>query len=109
MKTKPSALFPHEKQHRVSAKSIMLTAKAEKELQRLQALPKERIDLSDPDAPEIKDWRGAMRGQFYRPLKQQISIRLDMDVIDWFKHQSGKYQSLINAACREYMEKHALS
>jgi len=42
------------------------------------------------------------------PGKTRITIRLDQDVIDWFKGQvdeagGGNYQTLINRALREYM------
>ena len=40
---------------------------------------------------------------YYRPRKKQISIRMDADVLAWFQSQSGKYQRLINKACRLYM------
>ena len=36
--------------------------------------------------------------------KQQISIRLDMDVLDWFKQQGKGYQRKIQAVLRAYME-----
>jgi uncharacterized protein (DUF4415 family) len=52
------------------------------------------------------DWSGAKRGLFYRPVKQQITLRLDADVIDWFKkhHPQGEgYQTSINRALREYV------
>jgi len=43
------------------------------------------------------------------PSKVRITIRLDEDVIDWFREQvnaagGGNYQSLINKALREYIE-----
>jgi len=43
------------------------------------------------------------------PGKVRITIRLDQDVIDWFREQvtaagGGNYQSLINKALREYIE-----
>ena len=31
------------------------------------------------------DWSKGKRGMFYRPVKQQITLRLDADLIDWFK------------------------
>ena len=43
------------------------------------------------------------QAEHFRPRKQAISIRLDADVLDWFKSQPGKYQSKINKACRVYM------
>lgn len=52
------------------------------------------------------DWSEAKRGLFYRPIKQQITLRLDADIIDWFKNhhpQDGSYQTSINRALREYV------
>ncbi len=41
---------------------------------------------------------------FYRPIKQPITVRLDADVIDWFKKGGRGYQTRINRALREWME-----
>lgn len=43
------------------------------------------------------------RGKFYRPVKQQITLRLDKDVIAWFKAGGDKYQTRINEALRQYI------
>ena len=40
----------------------------------------------------------------YRANKQAISIRLDPDVLEWFRSQGDRYQSRMNAALRAYME-----
>lgn len=75
------------------------------ELKALAVLPDEAIDTSD--APEQPDWSGAKRGLFYRPVKHQLTLRLDADVIDWFKTHatSGEgYQTRINRALREYVQ-----
>jgi uncharacterized protein (DUF4415 family) len=74
------------------------------ELAALVALPDEAIDTSD--APEVLDWSGAKRGLFYRPLKQQLTLRVDADLIAWFKAQATSkegYQTRINRALREYV------
>ena len=71
------------------------------QLSALQALPDGDIDLSD--SPEVTDWSGAMRGKYYRPVKQLLSVRLDADLIDWFKASGRGYQTRINAALREYV------
>lgn len=76
------------------------------QLEQLAVMPDEKIDLTDQDVPEVTSWNNAIRGKFYRPVKKLISIRIDMDILDWFKHAGEKYQRLINEACREYMEKH---
>lgn len=79
----------------------------EAELAALAALPDERIDTSD--APEQRDWSGARRGVFFRPIKKQLTLRLDADDIEWFKvHARGErgYQTSINNALREYVARH---
>ncbi|MFO1428726.1 MAG: BrnA antitoxin family protein [Candidatus Competibacteraceae bacterium] len=82
---------------------ITLNERAKNELAALKDRP---IDLTDPDAPEVTDWSTAQRGKFYRPIKQQITVQLDKDVLEWFMKQPGQYQTLINEACREYMHQH---
>lgn len=79
-------------------------ARHKTELKALSALSDEDIDTSD--IPEVTDWRGAVRGKFYRPVKEPISIRIDADVLAWFRSQGEKYQSRINEALREYMLQH---
>lgn len=74
------------------------------EVDALAALPDETIDLSD--MPEVADWSRAERGKLYRPVKQQLTLRLDADVVRWFKAQAkgGGYQTSINQALRDYVE-----
>jgi uncharacterized protein (DUF4415 family) len=75
------------------------------ELNALADLPDDAIDTSD--APEVLDWSGARRGLFYRPVKQQLTLRLDADVVSWFRmHATSKegYQTRINRALREYVQ-----
>ncbi|MGB8701700.1 MAG: BrnA antitoxin family protein [Thermosynechococcaceae cyanobacterium] len=74
------------------------------EIDALAALPEDQIKTDD--IPEVRDWNGAKRGLFYRPIKQQITLRLDADLIDWFKNhhpQDEGYQTSINRALREYV------
>jgi uncharacterized protein (DUF4415 family) len=76
-----------------------------KQLTALASLPDDAIDTSD--APEQLDWSGAERGLFYRPVKQQLTLRVDADVIAWFKaHATPEqgYQTQINRALREYVQ-----
>ncbi len=82
------------------------TTLTEKALKEIENLKKRKVDLSDKDAPEITQWDGSVVGKFYRPMKQQVTIRLDADVLDWFKNAAEKYQTLINEACRDYMNQH---
>ena len=73
----------------------------------LEAKGDEDIDLSD--IPEVTDWSGAVRGGFYRPVKQQVTLRLDADLLHWFKtHEEPRgYQTRINAALRRFVEAEA--
>jgi uncharacterized protein (DUF4415 family) len=41
---------------------------------------------------------------FYRPLKRPVTLRLDADVIAWFKKDGRRYQTRINQALRRVME-----
>lgn len=81
-----------------------LTKVQSEQLNKLKAMPDSEIDTSD--IPEITNWDDAVVGKFYRPIKKPVTIRLDSDVIEWFKTQNGKYQSNINKALREYMREH---
>ena len=76
----------------------------------LEALPDDQIDTTD--APEILDWSDARRGVFYRPVKKQITLRLDADIIAWFKARAPNgrgYQTDINGALREHVHRVARS
>ena len=76
-------------------------------LAEIAAMGDEDIDLSD--MPEVTDWSNAVRGGFYRPVKQQVTLRLDSDLLHWFKAQGGTrgYQTRINAALRRFVEQEA--
>lgn len=104
---KLSGLSQQEKLKKVKGENIYkITPEIRKELEALAQMPDNEIDTIDSDSNEISNWDNANVGKFYRPIKKLISIRLDMDVLDWFKRRDEKYQSLINRICREYMEKH---
>ena len=86
--------------------SKVLTKDQRAELDALEALPDDRVDTSD--IPEILAWLDAERGVFYRPLKQQITLRLDADVVGWFKRRApgGRgYQTEINRALRQHVQR----
>jgi uncharacterized protein (DUF4415 family) len=44
-------------------------------------------------------------GDLYRPVKKPVTLRLDADVIAWFKKDGRRYQTRINAALRKVMER----
>ena len=78
-----------------------LTKIQAKDIANLRKMKDEDIDLSD--IPEITDWSNAVRGRFYRPVKQSLTIRLDADVIAWLKSQGSGYQTRINRLLRNAM------
>ena len=80
-----------------------LTDEQREELRALAELRDEEIDTSD--LPPLTDAQLArmVRGRFYRPVKQQITARLDADVLDWLKAQGPGYQSRMNAILRAAM------
>lgn len=80
-----------------------LTAKQAAELKALQAMPDSEIDYSDTSASKPDEWRDAVVGKFYRPIKQQLTLRIDADVVAWFKAQGRGYQTRINELLRDAM------
>jgi uncharacterized protein (DUF4415 family) len=82
-----------------------LSAEQLDELSKLAALPDDQIDTLDiPEAP-AENWIHARRGELYRPLKQPVTIRLDADVLTWFKERAanGGYQTEINRVLRRHV------
>jgi uncharacterized protein (DUF4415 family) len=76
-----------------------------KELATLKAQPEASIDFSDIPPTRETDWRGAVRGRFYKPIKQQLTVRIDADVVEWLKGQGRGYQSRMNEILRSAMLK----
>lgn len=88
------------------ATSKQLTAQQKADLAALESLPDSEIDTSD--IPEVLNWSDAERGLFYRPVKKQITLRLDADVLAWFKRNApgGRgYQTEINRALRQHVQR----
>ncbi|HEX9930134.1 MAG TPA: BrnA antitoxin family protein [Pyrinomonadaceae bacterium] len=85
-----------------------ILSKSQTDWARIDAMTDEEIDFSD--CPEITDEmfaRGVVRrGLKQIPRKSQLTLRLDQDVLDWFKSQGRGYQTQINALLRAYMEAH---
>jgi uncharacterized protein (DUF4415 family) len=80
-----------------------LTPKLKKELAALAAMTDDQIDISDiPELPPDA-WKDAVRGRFYRPVKQAVSLRLDADVIAWLKKPGRGYQTRANRILRQRM------
>lgn len=74
-----------------------------KELAALSNKSEEDIDFSDIPKTTSEDWKNATRGQFYRPVKKQLTVRLDADILEWLKSQGKGYQSRLNGILRDAM------
>jgi uncharacterized protein (DUF4415 family) len=80
-----------------------LTSEQKRRARALAAMPDESIDFSDlpPWTEEI--WKNAARSPWYRPVKKQLTVRVDADVLAWLKGKGAGYQTRINALLREAM------
>lgn len=71
--------------------------------ERLAKLDDQDIDTSD--IPELgEDF--FRRAELHVPVKKAVTIRLDADVLEWFKGQGTGYQTRINQLLRHYMQAH---
>jgi len=82
---------------------IPLTEAQKAELAALAALPDEQIDTSDIPPLSESFWQNAVGNPFYRPLKQQVTVRMDADVLAWLRSSGRGYQSRLNSILREAM------
>jgi uncharacterized protein (DUF4415 family) len=76
--------------------------------EKLDAMKDEDIDL--PDAPEITPemFVKAVIAHGLKPdiRKEQVTLRIDSDVLTWFREQGPGYQTKINRLLRAYVEAH---
>jgi uncharacterized protein (DUF4415 family) len=73
------------------------------DLSRLQRMTEREIERTSP--PELADlpddfWTEA---DVVAPLKQAVSLRVDQDVLEWFRAQGPRYQTRMNAVLRSYV------
>jgi uncharacterized protein (DUF4415 family) len=79
-------------------------AARKREMKKRAAQPDREIDLSD--IPELTEsfWQNAVRNPFYRPVKQQVTVRIDADVLAWLRAKGSRgYQSRLNSLLRSMM------
>jgi len=104
MAKKKSVSFPREK--RLAASELFtkpLGERERRELEKLSKTPDSAIDYSD--APAIRSIPAELHvGRFYRPVKEQISLRVDADVLAWFRARGKKYQTYMNEVLRREMQ-----
>jgi len=62
-------------------------------------MPDSQIDFSD--APEGRAAPSEIHvGRFYRPIKQLVSLRIDADLLAWYRARGKGYQTVMNEALR---------
>ena len=70
---------------------------------------KEREKFDDYKMLDEYDFSGGVRGRFYKPKKIPTTLRLDNDIILYFKKLASEkkvpYQTLINALLRKELQK----
>lgn len=65
----------------------------------------EKAIAEDPDAAPLLDEEWFKKAEIvFPPGKSALSLRVDTDVLAWFKSQGKGYQSRMNAVLRAYME-----
>ncbi|HYL38302.1 MAG TPA: BrnA antitoxin family protein [Bryobacteraceae bacterium] len=85
-----------------------ISEKERRDLRRLASKPDAKIDFSD--APESEPLPSNVHvGRFYRPIKQLVSLRVDADVLAWFRGRGKRYQTYMNEVLRREMQANARS
>ncbi len=83
-----------------------LSVEDEARLARLTDMPDSEIDLTDiPESPPDAVWYKP--GALIPDTKQQVTLRLDRDVLEYFRDTGKRYQTRINSVLRAYMQAHA--
>ena len=87
-------------------KKTSTTSKSQTDWKRLDAMTDDEIDTSDipPLTPEMFAKAVVKKGLKTKDSKTQLTIRVDRDVLAWFKSRGRGYQTQINALMRAYME-----
>jgi uncharacterized protein (DUF4415 family) len=80
-----------------------LTARQRREIAALASKSDREIDYSDLPPLTEDFWKNARPNPFYRPLKHQLTVRLDADVIVWLRRQGKGYQTRLNRLLRAAM------
>ena len=76
--------------------------------ERIDTMTDDQIDYSDSPKISHELFRTGVRksGKRSAEVKEAISIRLDKDVLEWFRARGRGYQSEVNALLRAYMQQH---
>ena len=87
---------------------VKLTDEQKAELEALEAMPDDQIDYSDIPEMTDADWSKAKRGMFYKPDWQDITLRLDQNIVDWFEENAEtpeEAHQIINQILMEHIRR----
>ncbi len=85
-------------------KKKYIATKSKTDWNHLHAMREDAIDFSD--TPKINPALFSKMVVRMPKPKELVSIRIDNDVLEWFRHHGKKYQTRINAVLRSYVEAH---
>jgi uncharacterized protein (DUF4415 family) len=87
-------------------KKPVTSRKSRTDWKRVDALKDEKIDFSDTPELTLEMFARAVVRRGLKPVarKKQLTLRIDSDVLEWYRRQGAGYQSLINALLRAYMQ-----
>jgi uncharacterized protein (DUF4415 family) len=112
--TLPDESSQSEKLIVMNKKPISKTRRSQKSRtnwQRVDAMQDKDIDASDIPKVSPEKFAAAIvrKGLKALPAKQQITLRIDADVLDWFRRSGSGYQTQINRLLRAYVDAHQAS
>ena len=89
-------------------KKPVTSKKSGTDWKRFDALKDHKIDFSDIPEVTPRMFARAVVRRGLKPVarKRQLTIRVDSNVLEWYKRQGPGYQTRINALLRAYMEEH---
>ena len=85
-------------------KPLHLSAEQKARLDAVALMPDEQIDYSD--APSVPDTAWMKAATELPHTKKQVTLRIDAEVLEFFKNTGKRYQSRMNAVLRTYVEAH---
>ena len=85
-------------------KPPVLSKEQKARLEAVASMPDEQIDYSD--APHLTDAVWVKAAANVPRTKKQITLRIDAEVLEFFRHTGPRYQSRMNAVLRSYVEAH---
>lgn len=75
---------------------------SKRRVKKITSIKDSEIDYSDIAELDATFWKNTKLAE--SPTKKALSIRLDSDILDWFKLQGKGYQSLMNSVLKTFVQ-----